>query len=41
MYVIIKVVTPKKLTRDQKKLFDALAKTDLEDSSFDKIEKYL
>ena len=41
MYVVIKVVTPKKLTRDQKKLFDALAKTDLEDSSFSKIEKYL
>ena len=41
MYVVIKVVTPKKLTRDQKKLFDALAKTYLEDSSFSKIEKYL
>ena len=41
MYVIIKVVTPKKLSRDQKKLFESLSKTDLEDSSFDKIKKYV
>lgn len=41
MYVIIKVVTPKKLTRDQKKLFESLAKTDLDDESYNKIKKYL
>ena len=41
MYVIIKVVTPKKLSRDQKKLFESLSKTDLEDSSFNKIKKYI
>lgn len=41
MYVIINVTIPKKLTRDQKKLIEALAKTDLEDASYDKIEKYL
>ena len=41
MYVIIKVVTPKRLSRDQKKLFESLAKTDLEDDSFNKIKKYV
>ena len=42
MYVVIKVVTPKKLTRDQKKLFEQLAMTNLEDSSeFKKIRDYL
>ena len=42
MYVIINVTTPKKLTRDQRKLFESLAKTDLEDDSkYSKIKKYL
>lgn len=42
MYVILKVVSPKKLSRDQKKLFEQLAKTNLEDSSeFKKFNKYL
>jgi molecular chaperone DnaJ len=42
MYVIINVTTPKKLTRDQKKLFEQLSKTDLEDDSrYNKIKKYL
>ena len=42
MFVVIKVLTPKKLTRDQKKLFEQLAKTDLEDSNaFKKIRDYL
>ena len=41
MYVIIKVVTPKKLSRDQKKLFESLAKTELEDDSFNKVKKYV
>ena len=40
MYVIFKVVTPKKLTRDQKKLFESLAKTDLDDSEIDKFNKF-
>jgi len=36
------VEIPKKLSRDQKKLFESLKKTDLkESSSFDKIKKYL
>ena len=30
MYVVINVVTPTKLTKEQKKLFEQLAKTDLE-----------
>ena len=42
MYVIFKVVIPTKLSRDQKKLFEQLAKTDLEDGiDFDKIRKYV
>lgn len=42
MYVITKVVIPKKLSRDQKKLFEQLGKTDLESGSeFKKIKEYL
>lgn len=40
MYVIIKVITPKKLSRDQKKLIDSLNKTDLEDSVIDRFNKF-
>ena len=42
MYVIIDLHIPKKISRDQKKLFEALSKTKLDDSDkFDKIRKYL
>lgn len=42
MYVVINVITPTKLTKEQKKLFEQLDKTDLEDSpEFAKIRKYL
>ena len=42
MYIILNVITPKKLSRDQKKLFESLAKTKLEESKeFDRIKKYL
>lgn len=42
MYVIIEVDIPKKLSKEQKKLFEQLDKTKLnESSSFDKIKKYL
>ena len=42
MYIVLKVKTPKKLSRDQKKLFEALSKTGLDkDDDFEKIEKYL
>ena len=40
MYVIIKVITPKKLSRNQKKLIDSLNKTDLEDSVIDRFNKF-
>lgn len=40
MYVVFKVITPKKLTRDQKKLFEMLSKTDLEDSEINKFNKF-
>ena len=41
MYVIIKVVIPDKITKEQKKLFDSLSKTDLKTNEFNKIEKYI
>lgn len=42
MYVIINVITPKKLSKEQKKLFEQLAKTNLEDSQeFKKYKEYL
>ncbi|HIS38927.1 MAG TPA: molecular chaperone DnaJ [Candidatus Onthousia faecavium] len=40
MYVIFKVVTPKRLSRDQKKLFESLDKTDLEDSVIERFNKF-
>lgn len=40
MYVIFKVVTPKKLSRDQKKLFESLSKTDLDDSEIDRFTRF-
>lgn len=42
MYIILKVKTPLKLNREQKKLFEQLAKTGLDkDSEFKKIDEYL
>ena len=42
MYVIADVIIPEKLTRDQKKLFEQLAKTDLDNSpEFKKYYKFL
>lgn len=42
MFVIINVIIPTKLSKEQKKLFDQLNKTDLEDSNkFDRIRKYI
>ena len=41
MYVILKVVTPSKLDRTQKKLFEELSKTDLKTSEFNIYEKYV
>lgn len=41
MYVILKIVVPKKITKEQKKLFEKLAKTNLKDNSFKLINKFL
>jgi len=42
MYVIIDVHIPKKISKEQKKLFESLEKTKLDDSSkFDKIKQYV
>lgn len=41
MYVIIKVVIPNKISKEQKKLFESLSKTDLETKEFEAIKKYL
>ncbi|MGM9879237.1 MAG: molecular chaperone DnaJ [Bacilli bacterium] len=40
-YVILKVITPKKLSREQKKLIEKLNDTDLSDRSIDKYNKFL
>lgn len=40
MYVILDVRIPKKLSREQKKLFESLEDTDLTDSMIDKFEKF-
>lgn len=40
MYIILKVVTPKKLSREQKKLIESLSKTDLEDNTIEKFNKF-
>ena len=41
-YIIAKVIIPEKLTRDQKKLFEELSKTSLDNSpEFKKYQKYL
>ncbi len=41
-YAIVKVITPTKITKEQKKLFEALEKTDLDaDSSFKEYRKHL
>ena len=42
MYVVLKVMIPSKLTKEQKKLFEQLKKTDLEEGSqIKKVKKYL
>lgn len=41
LYVILKVVTPTKLDRKQKKILEDLAKTNLKTSDFDLYEKYI
>ncbi len=40
MYIILKVITPKKLSREQKKIIDELSKTDLEDSVINKFNDF-
>ncbi len=41
MYVIIDIVTPKKLTKDQKKLFEQLSKVESkDDEKFKRVAKY-
>ncbi len=42
MYIVINVVIPTKLSKEQKKLFEQLDKTDLEEGSeFDRLRKYI
>ncbi len=42
MYVVLDIHIPKKLSKEQKKLFEELSHTELDDSSdFDRIKKYL
>ena len=41
MYIIFKVVTPSKLTREQKNLFEKLMDTDLSNTDIDKFERFV
>ncbi|MDD6878748.1 MAG: DnaJ C-terminal domain-containing protein [bacterium] len=41
MYVVLKVLTPKKLSRDQKKLLEQLSNTDLTDSEIKNFDKFV
>lgn len=41
LYIVIKVITPKKLNREQKKLIEALSKTNLEDKEIEKFQKFV
>ena len=41
LYVILKVITPTKLDRKQKKILEDLSKTNLKTSDFDLFEKYV
>ena len=41
MYIIFKVITPAKLSRDQKKLFEELLETDLNDSEISSFERFV
>ena len=41
MYIIFKVITPAKLSRDQKKLFEELYKTDLNDSEIISFDQFV
>ena len=40
MYVVFKVYTPKKLSREQKSLIEKLSKTSLETSEIEKFNKF-
>ena len=40
-YVVLKVITPKKLSREQKKLIEKLNETDLSDKVIDKYNKFV
>ena len=40
MYIVIKVITPKKLSREQKKIIESLSKTDLDDDEIKKFDKF-
>ncbi len=41
MYIIFEVVLPTKLNREQKSLFEKLSKTDLENSDYEKFQKFV
>ena len=41
MYITFKVITPKRLSRDQKKLIEQLSKTDLTEDEIDSFNKFV
>ena len=41
LYVVLKVITPRRLSRDQRKLINELANTDLEEKEIDKYNRFI
>ena len=41
MYIVLKVVTPKKLSKEQKQLIEMLADTDLSDKELEKFTRFV
>ena len=41
MYIVLKVITPKKLSKEQKRLIEMLDDTDLSDKEIDKFDRFV
>ena len=41
MYIVLKVVTPKKISKEQKKIIEMLKNTDLSDNEIKKFDQFV
>ena len=41
MYIIFKVITPSKLSKEQKSLFESLLNTDMNDTEINKFDNFV